>query len=72
LVFDCDALIEHLSTAFTLEPGDLILTGTPSGVGLFQQPSSWLRPGDRVKVEIQGIGSIENTVVQEPATVVAY
>jgi 2-keto-4-pentenoate hydratase/2-oxohepta-3-ene-1,7-dioic acid hydratase in catechol pathway len=66
LIFDCDAIIEHLSTAFTLEPGDLILTGTPSGVGVFQNPPAFLVPGDIVSVEIEGLGALRNEVVQEP------
>ncbi|WEK46713.1 MAG: fumarylacetoacetate hydrolase family protein [Candidatus Andeanibacterium colombiense] len=57
------AQIEYLSTAFTLEPGDLIATGTPEGVGAGMQPPSFLKPGDVVRCEIDGIGAIENTVV---------
>ena len=66
LIFDCYALIEFLSTAFTLEAGDVILTGTPSGVGFAQQPPARLVPGDRVRVEIEGLGAIENEVIVEP------
>ena len=66
LIFDCYALIEFLSTAFTLEAGDVILTGTPSGVGFAQQPPAQLVPGDRVRVEIEGLGAIENEVIVEP------
>ena len=66
LIFDCYALIEFLSTAFTLEAGDVILTGTPSGVGFAQQPPARLAPGDRVRVEIEGLGAIENEVIVEP------
>jgi 2-keto-4-pentenoate hydratase/2-oxohepta-3-ene-1,7-dioic acid hydratase in catechol pathway len=66
LIFDCYALIEFLSTAFTLEAGDVILTGTPSGVGFAQQPPARLVPGDRVRVEIEGLGAIENEVMVEP------
>ncbi|MCB0000598.1 MAG: fumarylacetoacetate hydrolase family protein, partial [Anaerolineales bacterium] len=54
--------IEYLSTAFTLEPGDLIATGTPSGVGVAMDPPVFLRPGDVVRCEIDGIGVIENRV----------
>ncbi|MGE0486476.1 MAG: fumarylacetoacetate hydrolase family protein [Gammaproteobacteria bacterium] len=68
LVFDCYTLVEHLSTAFTLEPGDLILTGTPSGVGIGFEPKRFLAAGDRVKVEIAGLGFIDNAVVAEPAS----
>jgi 2-keto-4-pentenoate hydratase/2-oxohepta-3-ene-1,7-dioic acid hydratase in catechol pathway len=67
LVFDCFAQIEHLSTAFTLEPGDVISTGTPSGVGGAMQPPRFLTAGDVVRVEVEGIGYIENRVIDEPA-----
>lgn len=66
LIFDCDQIIEHLSTAFTLEPGDVIVTGTPSGVGLWMDPKGWMKAGDVVKVEIAGLGAIENRVIEEP------
>jgi len=65
LIFDCAALIEHLSTAFTLEPGDLVSTGTPAGVAVAMNPPKWLVAGDVVRVEIEGIGAIENRVVDE-------
>jgi 2-keto-4-pentenoate hydratase/2-oxohepta-3-ene-1,7-dioic acid hydratase in catechol pathway len=54
--------IAYLSTAFTLEPGDLIATGTPEGVGVGMDPPVFLRPGDVVRCEIDGIGAIENRV----------
>ena len=63
LIFDCYDIIEHLSTAFTLEPGDLILTGTPGGVGVVN--NLFLKHGDIVKVSISEIGYIENTIVNE-------
>ena len=66
LIFDCFDLIEHLSTAFTLEPGDLISTGTSGGVAASFQPPKWLVAGDVVRIEIGNIGAIENTVVAEP------
>lgn len=72
LIFNCDQIIEHLSTAFTLEPGDVIVTGTPSGVGLWMNPKSWLKAGDVVRIEIQGLGAIENRVVEEPATTLRF
>jgi 2-keto-4-pentenoate hydratase/2-oxohepta-3-ene-1,7-dioic acid hydratase in catechol pathway len=65
LIFACAALIEHLSTAFTLEPGDLVSTGTPAGVAVAMSPPKWLVPGDVVRVEIAGLGAIENRVVDE-------
>lgn len=63
MIHDCWRLIEHLSTAFTLLPGTIIATGTPSGVGAAMTPPGFLRPGQIVRVEIDGIGSIENRVV---------
>ena len=54
--------IEYLSTAFTLEPGDLIATGTPEGVGVAMQPPVFLQSGDVVRCEVQDVGMIENTV----------
>jgi 2-keto-4-pentenoate hydratase/2-oxohepta-3-ene-1,7-dioic acid hydratase in catechol pathway len=67
LIFDCFAIVEHLSTAFTLEPGDVVATGTPGGVGIGSKPPKLLVAGDVVRVEIDGIGAIENPVVEEPA-----
>ena len=71
LIFDCAALVEHLSTAFTLEPGDVVATGTPGGVGIAMKPPRLLAVGDVVRVEIEGIGWIENEVVAEPEGFVA-
>lgn len=65
LIFDCFDQIEHLSQVMTLEPGDIILTGTPGGVGAGSKPPKWLRAGDVVRVEIDRIGFIENEVVHE-------
>jgi len=67
LIFDCFALVEHLSTAFTLEPGDVISTGTPSGVGVAMKPPKYLVAGDVVRIEIEGLGVLENPVIDEPA-----
>jgi 2-keto-4-pentenoate hydratase/2-oxohepta-3-ene-1,7-dioic acid hydratase in catechol pathway len=67
LIFDCFTLVEHLSTAFTLEPGDIVATGTPSGVGIARKPPQLLKAGDVVRIEIEGIGQIENPVIAEPA-----
>ena len=66
LIFDCFDLVEHLSTAFTLEPGDVISTGTPSGVGIAMKPPRLLQVGDRVRIEIDGLGALDNEVVPEP------
>jgi 2-keto-4-pentenoate hydratase/2-oxohepta-3-ene-1,7-dioic acid hydratase in catechol pathway len=68
LIFDCFALVEHLSTAFTLEPGDVVATGTPSGVGIAMKPPRLLKAGDTVRIEIEGIGALENPVIDEPET----
>ena len=68
LIFNCYDIIEFLSTAFTLEPGDVIATGTPSGVGAAMQPQATLQIGDIVKVEVEGLGFIENEVIAEPDT----
>jgi 2-keto-4-pentenoate hydratase/2-oxohepta-3-ene-1,7-dioic acid hydratase in catechol pathway len=68
LIFDCFALVAHLSTAFTLEPGDVIATGTPGGVGIAMKPPRLLAAGDVVRIEIDGLGALENRVVDEPAS----
>lgn len=62
LIFGVDHLVSFLSEAFTLQPGDLILTGTPSGVGAHRDPPQFLRDDDRVEVEIEGLGVLENRV----------
>jgi 2-keto-4-pentenoate hydratase/2-oxohepta-3-ene-1,7-dioic acid hydratase in catechol pathway len=72
LIFNCFDIVEHLSTAFTLEPGDIIATGTPSGVILGMDPKVWLKPGDVVRIAIDQLGVLENPVVAEPATTVQY
>jgi len=66
MVFDVYAMIEHLSQAMTLEPGDLLLTGTPAGVGAVSKPPRYLKAGDVVRIEIEGLGAIENRVEPEP------
>ncbi len=60
--------IAYLSTVMTLEPGDLLATGTPSGVGVAMTPPQWLKIGDVMRVEIDGIGHIENVVIAEPVS----
>lgn len=70
LLFNCYDLVEYLSTAFTLEPGDIIATGTPGGVGFKMVPPRYLAGGDTVRIEIQGIGVLENSVIAEPAETV--
>ncbi|MDB6100703.1 MAG: 5-carboxymethyl-2-hydroxymuconate isomerase [Gammaproteobacteria bacterium] len=66
LIYRFRAMIEELSAVFTLEPGDILTTGSPAGVGAARQPPVYLRVGDVVRVEIEGIGHIENRVVPEP------
>ena len=70
LIFDCGDIVEHLSTAFTLEPGDLIFTGTPGGVALAMQPQAWMKHGDICRVEIEGLGTLENPIIDEPDSTV--
>ena len=62
MIFNIWKQISYLSTAFTLESGDLIATGTPEGVGAAMQPPRFLEPGDIVRREVEGLGAIENTV----------
>jgi 2-keto-4-pentenoate hydratase/2-oxohepta-3-ene-1,7-dioic acid hydratase in catechol pathway len=65
MIFDVPRLIEFLSGSTTLVPGTVILTGTPSGVGMARTPPRWLKPGDSVTVEIERIGQLTNPVVAE-------
>ena len=66
MTFDCYDLVEILSRAVTLEPGDVITTGTPYGVGEGFDPKRYLKPGDVVKVEIDKLGFVENPIIDEP------
>ena len=61
-IFGVAEVIAFVSQAITLEPGDLIITGTPAGVGAFRTPPVWLQPGDEITIEIDGVGSITNPV----------
>lgn len=70
MVHDIPAQIAHLTAAFTLEPGDLIFTGTPAGVGAGHKPPKWLKAGDTVRVELEGIGSFKNQIVVETGNLV--
>jgi 2-keto-4-pentenoate hydratase/2-oxohepta-3-ene-1,7-dioic acid hydratase in catechol pathway len=65
LIFDIHTLIENISRGITLYPGDVIATGTPAGVGMAMDPPTWLKDGDRVRIEIDGIGVLENPVKAE-------
>jgi len=66
MIHDIAAQIAHLSTAFTLEPGDLLATGTPSGVAVAMDPPRFLKAGDVMRAQIDGIGTLENRIVAEP------
>jgi 2-keto-4-pentenoate hydratase/2-oxohepta-3-ene-1,7-dioic acid hydratase in catechol pathway len=63
LIFGIDEIISHASLTSTLEPGDLVLTGTPAGVGIFRDPKRLLQPGDDVTIEIEQVGELTNPVV---------
>ena len=65
LIFGVPKLIAYLSSVFTLEPGDIISTGTPAGVGFARKPPRWLKPGDEVVVRVEGLGELVNPVVAE-------
>jgi 2-keto-4-pentenoate hydratase/2-oxohepta-3-ene-1,7-dioic acid hydratase in catechol pathway len=67
MIFSVAKLVEFLSASVTLAPGTVILSGTPQGVGFARNPPRWLRPGDEVNVEIEGIGKLTNPVVEEEA-----
>jgi 2-keto-4-pentenoate hydratase/2-oxohepta-3-ene-1,7-dioic acid hydratase in catechol pathway len=62
MIFGVADVVAFVSQAITLEPGDLIITGTPAGVGAFRDPPVWLQPGDEITIEIEGVGSITNPV----------
>ena len=65
LIFSVPALIEMISVAISLEPGDVIITGTPGGVGAARKPPVFMRPGDVFEVEIEGMGVLSNPVQRE-------
>ncbi len=67
MIFNCYEMIAYLSQAMTLEPGDVIATGTPSGVGVKMKPRGYLLPGQTVRIEIEKIGTLVNSVIEEPA-----
>jgi 2-keto-4-pentenoate hydratase/2-oxohepta-3-ene-1,7-dioic acid hydratase in catechol pathway len=72
LIFDVPSLVETLSTVFTLEPGDVVATGTPSGVGAAMTPPRFLEPGSKVRIEIERVGVLENPVVSEETYAARY
>ncbi len=65
LIFTIPDLIAFLSSVFTLEPGDIISTGTPAGVGFVRKPPRYLQPGDETVIKVEGIGELRNPVVAE-------
>ena len=65
LIFDVATLVSTLSEAFTLSPGDIIVTGTPAGVGLARKPPLWMRPGDVCEVEVERLGVLRNPIEDE-------
>lgn len=66
MIFNCYEMIAYLSQAMTLEPGDVIATGTPAGVGVKMKPRGYLLPGQTARIEIEGIGTLVNPVIEEP------
>ncbi|MEJ8848625.1 fumarylacetoacetate hydrolase family protein [Variovorax rhizosphaerae] len=65
MIFDVATLVSACSEAMALQPGDIIITGTPSGVGLARKPQVWMKPGDVCEVEIEGLGVLRNAIVDE-------
>ncbi|HEY7949059.1 MAG TPA: fumarylacetoacetate hydrolase family protein [Acidimicrobiales bacterium] len=67
MIFSCWQMVEELTTVFTLEPGDVVSTGTPAGVGASFDPPKWLVAGDTVRIDLEGVGVLENPVIDEVA-----
>jgi len=65
MIFDVATLVAEISEAITLSPGDVIVTGTPSGVGLARRPPVWMKAGDVCEVEIEGVGRLSNPIAEE-------
>ena len=65
MIFNFEYLLPYLSSFMEFKPGDVIATGTPTGAGTYFDPPKWLVPGDVVEVEVGGIGTLSNTVVDE-------
>jgi 2-keto-4-pentenoate hydratase/2-oxohepta-3-ene-1,7-dioic acid hydratase in catechol pathway len=65
LIFKIPELIEYASRVVTLEPGDIVATGTPAGVGFARKPPRWLKAGDELVVRIEGVGELRNPVIAE-------
>jgi 2-keto-4-pentenoate hydratase/2-oxohepta-3-ene-1,7-dioic acid hydratase in catechol pathway len=68
MMYDVSFLIEYITQFMPLAPGDVIATGTPPGVGMARKPPVWLRAGDTLEIEIERIGRLVNTVVEEAVT----
>ncbi|MCK9634888.1 fumarylacetoacetate hydrolase family protein [Methylobacter sp. Wu8] len=66
MIFNCYEMVAYLSQAMTLEPGDVIATGTPAGVGVKMKPRGYMLPGQTARIEIEGIGTLVNPVIEEP------
>jgi 2-keto-4-pentenoate hydratase/2-oxohepta-3-ene-1,7-dioic acid hydratase in catechol pathway len=65
LLFTIEHIVSYISTFSPLVPGDVIVTGTPSGVGAARKPPLWMKPGDTIEVSIDGIGTLRNPIIQE-------
>lgn len=65
MIFPVSEVVAFLSTGMTLEPGDIIITGTPPGVGMARDPQLWMKPGDEITIEIEGLGTLTNPVEAE-------
>ena len=63
MLWSVPQLIEYITRQITLEPGDIVATGTPGGVGVFRDPPVFLEPGDRVRCQVDGIGTVDNPVI---------
>jgi 2-keto-4-pentenoate hydratase/2-oxohepta-3-ene-1,7-dioic acid hydratase in catechol pathway len=72
MIFNCYEMIAYLSQAMTLEPGDVISTGTPSGVGVKMKPRGYMLPGQTARIEIERIGTLVNPVIEEPDDLAMY
>lgn len=65
IIFDVATLVSVLSEAFRWESGDIIVTGTPSGIGLARKPPIWMKPGDVCEVEVEGLGVLSNPIIDQ-------
>ena len=65
MIFSIPVLIEYISTFTSLQPGDVIVTGTPGGVGAKRSPPVWMKPGDRVEVEVSKVGLLSNSIAAD-------